>query len=106
MKRTLTGLTATLFALAMMAGPAVAHHLVVDPPGGGEGPGEAIWVGGGPLPEQAQGQGLIPGGPTGAFLQSPAHDSGLNAACENLRDHGNGVVDIHGPFPPTCHHGP
>ena len=99
--------TATFAMLGMIAGPAAAHHLVVEPPGGGQGPGDEVWPGGGPLPEGAQGEGLIPAGPGGAFgLQSPAHDGGLNTACESLRANGNGVVDIHGPVPATCHHGP
>lgn len=106
MRRTLTVSIVALFALAMMAGPAAAHHLVVVPPGGGQGPGEDAWVGGGPLPQAAQGEGLIPGGPTGSYRQSPAHGGGLNTACQRLRAHGNAAVDIHGPGPTTCHHGP
>ncbi len=106
-RRTLVLAAATFMVLGTIAGPAAAHHLVVDPPGGGQGPGEEAWVGGEPLPENAQGQGLVPAGPGGAFgLQSAAHDGGLNTACVRLRSNGNGVVDIHGPVPTTCHHGP
>ncbi|MFO7777118.1 MAG: hypothetical protein R6V28_02070 [Nitriliruptoraceae bacterium] len=66
-------------------------------------------IGGPALPEQAQGAGLIPGGPTGSYLQGPAHDGGLVTACPNLRERGNEVVDIYGPNRPggelTCRHG-
>lgn len=97
---------ATLMALGMIAGPAAAHILVVEPPGGGQGP-EDVRAGGGPLPAAAKGQGLIGAGPGGIFgLQSPAHDGGLNTACESLRANGNGVVDIFGPpTPDGCPHG-
>jgi len=97
---------ATLMVLGMIAGPAAAHVLVVSPPGGGQGP-EDVRAGGGPLPESAQGEGLIPAGPNGMFgLQSPAHGKGLNTACESLRANGNGVVDIFGPPTPAgCPHG-
>lgn len=106
MRRIVTLVAAALMVLGMLAGPAAAHHLVVDPPGAGEGPGAEAWVGGEPLPEDAQGRGLIPAGPGGVFgLQTPAHDSGLVSACENLLAHGNGVVGIFGPGPTPCIHG-
>lgn len=108
MRRSITLLTVVLSMMAMMALPAAAHVLVVDSPGG-DGDPKVGWVGGGELPEAAEGNGLIPGGPTGAYLQSPSHDGGLVTACERLRAHGNGVVDIFGPNapgePPTCRHG-
>ena len=100
-KRVFTLLATTLLALGMMAVPAAAHVLVVDPPGQEE--PVAGWVGGPTLPEQAQGQGLMPN-PFG--LQPPSHAKGLNAACEALRTNGNGVVDMWGPPSPyTCQHG-
>jgi hypothetical protein len=73
MRRMVTLVAGIVLALAMMAAPAAAHVLVVSPPGAGEPTGS--WVGGAALP--AQGKGLIPGGPTGAYLQSPrtARDS-------------------------------
>ena len=98
---------ATLMVLGMIAGPAAAHILVVEPPGGGQGPGEEAQVGGGALPDAAKGQGLIEGGPPwDRYLQSPAHGKGLNTACESLWANGNGVVDIYGPPTPAgCPHG-
>lgn len=109
MKRLITLLTIALFALAMLAGPAAAHHLTVNPPGGGEGPEEEAWVGG-PVGLPGQGQGLNhEGGPSQNETMTPAHDKGLVTACENLRDHGNSAVDIFGPAAPdvdtTCRHG-
>ena len=85
-----------LFALAS------AHVLVIDPPGEGE--GGAVWIGGPALPATAQGAGLVPGGPEGAYLQPPSHGKGLNDACEATA--GNAVVSIFGPpVEDTCHHG-
>lgn len=103
-----TLLAATLLALGLTAGPAAAHILVVDPPGDAD-TTMVSGIGGGALPESAAGAGLIPGGPTGSYLQSPAHDGGLVTACERLRERGNGVVDLYGPTRPggelTCRHG-
>ena len=97
---------ATLMVLGVIAGPAAAHILVIDPPGNGQGPAEGVWVGGGPLPESAEGGGLIAGGPSGAFEQPPAHGKGLNTACESLRANAKEVVDIFGPpTPDGCPHG-
>lgn len=106
-RRTLAIGAAVLLVLAMMAGPAAAHILTVDPPGAGDGPPAGpfepgSWVGGGTLPSEAQGNGLIPS-PFG--LQPPSHATGLNSACEALRENGNGVVDIFGPGGPGCPHG-
>jgi hypothetical protein len=103
-RRSFVLLGALVLALAMLAGPAAAHVLVVDPPGQEEAKGG--WVGSPALPEAAQGKGLMPGGPAGAYLQSPSHGKGLNTACEALRANDRSAVDIFGP--PTragCPHG-
>ena len=107
-RRTVTLAAATLLALGMIAGPAAAHHLTVDPPGAGSGPSAGPfepggWVGG-PAPLPGQGKGLVLGGMSGQDPMTPAHVGGLNTACEALRENGNGVVDIFGP-PPTEHSG-
>ena len=113
MRRMLVVLAAMLLTLGLLGGPAAAHHLVVDPPGAGEGPSAGPldpggWVGG-PLGVPGKGQGLNhEGGPTGEDTITPAHHKGLNSACESLRQHGNGVVDIFGPPPipgSGCPHG-
>jgi hypothetical protein len=101
MRRMMTLLAGIVLVLAMMAAPAAAHVLVVDPPGKGEPTGG--WVGGPALP--GQGKGLIPGGPAGDYLQSPSHGKGLNTACHALRAHGRSAVDIFGPGGPGCPHG-
>ena len=89
--------------LALSGAPASAHLIIVDPPGSEEKVG---WVGGGPLPEAANGKGLIIGGPSGEYLQPPSHGKGLNTACAALRANGNGVVNIFGPPSPAgCAHG-
>jgi hypothetical protein len=92
-----------LFTIGLMAGPAAAHVLVVTPPGADE-PVHEGWTGGGALP--GQGEGLVPGGPGGIYLQSPAHEKGLNSACEALRSNGKAAVDMFGPPTPAgCAHG-
>lgn len=82
--------------------PASAHHIVVQPPSHEE-PVVDGWVGGPALP--GQGEGLIPGGPGGVYLQSPAHAKGLVTSCEAHRRNGNAVVDIAGPPFGNCTHG-
>ena len=96
-----------LAAAGMLAGamvmPASAHVLVVSPQGEGE--GTVQWVGG-PVGLDANGKGLVLGGPTGDQLMPPSHVKGLNNACETIRANGNGVVDIFGPPTPAgCEHG-
>lgn len=88
MKRITTLAVGVLMVLAMMAGPASAHILVVQDgevqTHRAERFGGFAWVGG-------NGQG---------------HFEGLDVACEKQRDHGNSAVDIYGP--PTdagCPHG-
>jgi hypothetical protein len=104
------GVAAVLVAvatIALNAETAEAHCIEVGPAGiecnltGEPGPG---WTGGPLKSADHPGQGLIPGGPGGAFKMSPAHGGGLNTACETIRLNGNGVVDIHGPGP-SCPHG-
>lgn len=96
--RKLTVLLVALLMLGLMAGPAAAHYLTV------EGKEDAVWVGGGPLPENAAGKGLIPGGPGGIFILPPSHAKGLNTACYALEDNPS-VADIRGPGGPGCPHG-
>ena len=91
--------------LALSGAPASAHVIIIDPPGSEEEP-KVGWVGGGPLPDEAAGEGLVPGGLTGDYLQPPSHTKGLNSACEALRANGRSAVDIFGPPTPAgCPHG-
>lgn len=90
-------------ALGVLSGAASAHVIVVTPPGA-EAPVHVGWAGGGELP--GHGHGLVPGGPTGSYLQAPAHEGGLVTACESLRASGAAAVDIFGPPTPAgCAHG-
>lgn len=97
MKRGIATIFFSAVLLMAFAIPAGAHNLTVTPPGTGE---KHFWVGGGALP--ANGQGLIPGGPTGEFMLTPAHGGGLTTACGM---NGSDVVDIRGPGGPGCPHG-
>lgn len=102
MKRIITLVAGVLLVLAMMAAPASAHVLIVDPPGADE--PKSVWVGGPALP--AEGNGLYLGGPTGTDYLPPSHDKGLNVACEVQRQRGNSAADMWGPpNPGTCAHG-
>ena len=100
--RRLTLLAVMTLVLLMAALPASAHYLTVTPDGSGE---KTHWVGGGTLPDAAQGAGLmeIGGGPDVGKLQPPSHGRGLNAACEATEANPS-VVDIRGPGP-SCPHG-
>jgi hypothetical protein len=91
------------------AAPATGHHLVVSPPGGGN--GTEHWVGGPPgmaLPEAAQGQGLhetpfdvlFPA----AHSAGPNDDKGLVSACEATRANPSAVTFLAPPFG-SCMHG-
>lgn len=74
-----TLLAMAMLVLGMTAGPAMAHTLVVDPPGNDD-TMTMSEIGGGALPEEAQGEGLIPGGPEGSYQQTPAPSGGLVVA--------------------------
>ena len=96
---------ASLVSVGVSLGVAVsasAHNIEVQPPGHDE-PVHEGWVGGHALP--GQGEGLIPGGPTDSYLQSPAHAKGLVTSCEAHRANGNAVVQIVGPPFGNCIHG-
>ena len=55
--RVCVGLVAVGAGLALGVTPASAHHLHIDPPGTGE--TKHGYVGGGPLPEAADGNGVV-----------------------------------------------
>jgi hypothetical protein len=103
MKRIVRTASSIVLVLALMS-PAMAHFLTVrgGAPGGGPGPG--VWVGG-PVGLDAEGRGLVLGGPTGDLLMPPSHVKGLNTACEALDANGVAAADIRGPGGPGCPHG-
>ena len=103
--RLFVGVSVSLLALAA---PAAAHHMDVDPPGGGN--GTSHWVGGPPgmtLPPSAQGRGLH-WSPFGMMPAShsagPNNDKGLVQACESTRDNPSVVTFMAPPFG-SCQHG-
>jgi hypothetical protein len=104
-RRLIVVVAALLLVLAMMAGPAAAHYLEVNPPGGDT--SVENWIGGPPgvaLPDQAQGEGLFGGPPFAPDNRQPAaHGKGLVDACGAT--HSNPVVAISGPGPTPCVHG-
>lgn len=104
--RRVTLMVAIVMAVGMMAAPASAHNLEVDPPGNDK--TVERWIGGPPgaaLPDQAQGEGLFPGPPFAPDNKQPAaHGAGLNNACDATGS--NDVVTIYGPpTPEGCPHG-
>jgi hypothetical protein len=102
MTKLATAVATIVAVLALLAGPAAAHERVVDPPGNAE--PKVGWVGGPAIP--GNGEGLIPGGPGGEVLLTPAHAKGLNQACEAVRAQGRAAADIYGPpTPGGCPHG-
>jgi hypothetical protein len=100
MRRLRIALATFVVALASAA-PVAAHIIVVTPPGGGN--GTSHWIGGGPLPAQAQGNGLFVN-PIGEILP-PSHLNGLPHACIMLMDNSAAVVFLAPPFFTGCHHG-
>ena len=110
-------LIATFGCMLVLASPASAHHLIVDPPGGGK--ATEHWVGGppdlAPLPANANGQGLHET-PFGTLLPAahsagPNDDKGLVQACKSAER--SGVVSFvpppsffpGGPPDTDCMHG-
>ncbi|MDP8904410.1 MAG: hypothetical protein M3N29_03705 [Chloroflexota bacterium] len=97
MKHCLILLLALCLLTLALAAPVTAHNLVVDPPG--DGAGNSVWVGGGPVP----GQGA-------ALLDSPmgklplSHARGLPNACAATRANPSAVTFLAPPFG-SCHHG-
>lgn len=104
LKRLAFATTAAIGLTFGAASTSSAHYIHIETPSGQTQHG---WAGSEDIP--GQGQGLIPGGPTGEATLSPSHDGGLVTACEAIRANGNGVIDIHGPAAPgvetTCRHG-
>ena len=100
--RSMFTIVAALVLVLALVSSGFAHVLVVSPHGSDVKVG---WTGGPALPDAAKGQGLIPGGPGGIYMQPPSHGKGLNTACESLRGNPS-VVNMFGPpFPSTCQHG-
>lgn len=109
MRRLFVVLAIPVLLLALSA-PAAAHHLVVNPPGEGE--GTEHWVGGPPgrnLPDEAQGNGLhdTPFGTTfpASHSAGPNDDKGLVQSCESTRDNPSVVSFLAPPFFTGCVHG-
>jgi hypothetical protein len=102
MRKFHAALVALVLVFALLT-PAFAHYLVNAKSG------SIGWAGSPPLPEAAQGQGLVYSPGAGANI-SPAHVKGLNTACYALRGNPS-VVDIYGPpllingSPSGCPHG-
>ena len=95
MRKVLAAVIVLVMVLALVS-PAFAHMRTI---GGGTG-----MTGSPALPDAAQGNGLVPGGRFGDYLQSPSHAGGLNTACYALRGNPS-VQDIFGPGGPGCPHG-
>lgn len=99
MRRLITTVAAMLLALVILAGPASAHILVVDSPGGDT----TVWVGTNP---EVLFETPAPFMTPDPFTLFAPHALGLNDACYAIREHGNGTVDIFGPpTPADCPHG-
>jgi hypothetical protein len=101
MPRTVMILLGVALLLLAVAGPAAAHNLEVDP--SGQGPTTQRWVGGGPLNENAIGQGLVVN-PFGDILP-PSHFVGLPAACRATNANPSAVTFQPPPFGTGCQHG-
>ena len=98
---------ASCVALLALAPAAAAHHMTVNPPGGGNAPSDHP-VGGPVLPENAQGQGLhrTPFGTmSAAHSAGPNDDKGLVQACESTRANPSVVTFAAPPFFTGCMHG-
>jgi hypothetical protein len=103
MKRILSCLAALAAVVAFaLVGPAAAHNMEVKNPQTGDTIQEN-WVGGPLLPEQAAGEGLFKGHPSG--LSQPAgHNAGLVKAC-SATESSPAVTILAPPRYTTCVHG-
>lgn len=98
--RTVLAFVTTVALVAAIAGSASAHNMTVTHPQTGE-VIHSQWIGGLPLPPQADGQGLFPH-PSG--LNQPAgHREGLPNACEGTQS--SPAVTIVAPPFGSCVHG-
>lgn len=92
----------TVALVAAIAGSASAHNMTVTHPQTGQ-VIHSQWIGGLPLPAQADGQGLFPHPPTG--LNQPAgHREGIPNACEGTQS-SPAVTIVAPPFFTGCVHG-
>lgn len=99
--RIVLGLVATVVVLVGLAGAASAHNMTVTNPQTGEVIHQQ-WIGGLPLPPEADGQGLFPHPPSG--LNQPAgHREGLPNACAGTAS--SPAVTITAPPFGSCVHG-
>jgi hypothetical protein len=100
--RLLLGVVAAAALLVAVTSPASAHNLTVRHPTTGE-VINVQWIGGLPLPPQADGEGLFFHPPTG--LNQPAgHREGLPNACEGTSSSPT-VTILAPPFFTGCVHG-
>lgn len=97
MKRTLVVAISAVALVLAMASSALAHDLRVSHPHTGE-VIQMHWVGGGPLPAQAQDAPPM----FGPFNLPPSHAHGLPSACQN---NNSPAVEFLAPPFGSCHHG-
>ena len=83
-------------AVLALAAPATAHIIVVPASG------ESHWIGGGPLPAQAQGAALL-ASPIG--LLPPSHATGLPHGCMMLMANPSMAIFLAPPSFTGCQHG-
>jgi hypothetical protein len=100
--RIVSGSVVAVALVVALAGVASAHNMTVTNPQTGEVVTQQ-WIGGLPLPPEADGEGLFPHPPSG--LNQPAgHREGLPSACEGTAS-SPAVTILAPPFFTGCVHG-